>query len=154
MIRRPPRSTLFPYTTLFRSGCGRVCPCGHCWPIACSGGCLACQKARRCPWQAETRGGACAKCGWYPTAQQVIARRLPAPQMAENWTVRYLHASFQQCAVAWVSGPRVVGVVQRDTPGRAVRGSYPIVIGEHVAARVVTVNRRDVHAAIASALGA
>src|SRR2546426_11815199 len=30
MIRRPPRSTLFPYTTLFRSrGCGGrlVCPC-------------------------------------------------------------------------------------------------------------------------------
>src|SRR3712207_8569303 len=25
MIRRPPRSTLFPYTTLFRSG-GYVCP--------------------------------------------------------------------------------------------------------------------------------
>src|SRR3712207_7865806 len=24
MIRRPPRSTLFPYTTLFRSGCGEV----------------------------------------------------------------------------------------------------------------------------------
>src|SRR3712207_7692911 len=24
MIRRPPRSTLFPYTTLFRSGCGRL----------------------------------------------------------------------------------------------------------------------------------
>src|SRR2546427_7584678 len=23
MIRRPPRSTLFPYTTLFRSGCQR-----------------------------------------------------------------------------------------------------------------------------------
>src|SRR2546425_3452169 len=23
MIRRPPRSTLFPYTTLFRSGCER-----------------------------------------------------------------------------------------------------------------------------------
>src|SRR5260370_24931242 len=23
MIRRPPRSTLFPYTTLFRSGCSR-----------------------------------------------------------------------------------------------------------------------------------
>src|SRR3712207_8083823 len=23
MIRRPPRSTLFPYTTLFRSGCPR-----------------------------------------------------------------------------------------------------------------------------------
>src|SRR3712207_8573610 len=25
MIRRPPRSTLFPYTTLFRSKCGRKC---------------------------------------------------------------------------------------------------------------------------------
>src|SRR5258707_8774362 len=24
MIRRPPRSTLFPYTTLFRSGCGSL----------------------------------------------------------------------------------------------------------------------------------
>src|SRR5260221_10417685 len=24
MIRRPPRSTLFPYTTLFRSGFGRI----------------------------------------------------------------------------------------------------------------------------------
>src|SRR5258708_18852525 len=24
MIRRPPRSTLFPYTTLFRSQCGRI----------------------------------------------------------------------------------------------------------------------------------
>src|SRR2546430_11076054 len=24
MIRRPPRSTLFPYTTLFRSGCGAI----------------------------------------------------------------------------------------------------------------------------------
>src|SRR5256885_9783334 len=39
MIRRPPRSTLFPYTTLFRSGRGRSAgagrgpgraPCAHC----------------------------------------------------------------------------------------------------------------------------
>src|SRR5438477_2109679 len=30
MIRRPPRSTLFPYTTLFRSGNGRPqCQTGH-----------------------------------------------------------------------------------------------------------------------------
>src|SRR5258708_25971772 len=29
MIRRPPRSTLFPYTTLFRSLCQRRC-CGGC----------------------------------------------------------------------------------------------------------------------------
>src|SRR3712207_9571452 len=29
MIRRPPRSTLFPYTTLFRSRCGVVVAAGH-----------------------------------------------------------------------------------------------------------------------------
>src|SRR3712207_8476920 len=28
MIRRPPRSTLFPYTTLFRSGTARAAGCG------------------------------------------------------------------------------------------------------------------------------
>src|SRR6266571_6526923 len=36
MIRRPPRSTLFPYTTLFRSGRPWRCPAG--WPGA---GCSA-----------------------------------------------------------------------------------------------------------------
>src|SRR6266496_5437229 len=29
MIRRPPRSTLFPYTTLFRSRSGRLLPKGE-----------------------------------------------------------------------------------------------------------------------------
>src|SRR3712207_7587669 len=28
MIRRPPRSTLFPYTTLFRSSASRLCDAG------------------------------------------------------------------------------------------------------------------------------
>src|SRR3989337_3076406 len=33
MIRRPPRSTLFPYTTLFRSrGCWQPAPCFRCDP--------------------------------------------------------------------------------------------------------------------------
>src|SRR6266436_7926260 len=38
MIRRPPRSTLFPYTTLFRSMPARpgktpsACPCWKLWP--------------------------------------------------------------------------------------------------------------------------
>src|ERR1035441_6055882 len=36
MIRRSPRSTLFPYTTLFRSGCLAVC----------SGGSLGCRFRR------------------------------------------------------------------------------------------------------------
>src|SRR2546425_4520759 len=32
MIRRPPRSTLFPYTTLFRSLIGiEACPTAHHW---------------------------------------------------------------------------------------------------------------------------
>src|SRR5260370_40408575 len=33
MIRRPPRSTLFPYTTLFRSDIGRLLVFGHAAPI-------------------------------------------------------------------------------------------------------------------------
>src|SRR2546422_9453855 len=32
MIRRPPRSTLFPYTTLFRSRAKRVGSCCRPWP--------------------------------------------------------------------------------------------------------------------------
>src|SRR3712207_7848693 len=32
MIRRPPRSTLFPYTTLFRSHASRVSPRRQGWP--------------------------------------------------------------------------------------------------------------------------
>src|SRR5690554_7679830 len=31
MTRRPPRSTLFPYTTLFRSGAPAVCRRRHMW---------------------------------------------------------------------------------------------------------------------------
>src|SRR5208283_5819399 len=38
MIRRPPRSTLFPYTTLFRSG-------PHCW-----------SRPRSSPWSSMSRG--------------------------------------------------------------------------------------------------
>src|SRR4029434_11356878 len=34
MIRRPPRSTLFPYTTLFRS-CLSVCVCVCVWVCKC-----------------------------------------------------------------------------------------------------------------------
>src|SRR5437660_2027331 len=32
MLRRPPRSTLFPYTTLFRSLRGQICHCEHFHP--------------------------------------------------------------------------------------------------------------------------
>src|SRR2546429_2882188 len=33
MIRRPPRSTLFPYTTLFRSSLKSPCAQGHSFPV-------------------------------------------------------------------------------------------------------------------------
>src|SRR3712207_9223928 len=33
MIRRPPRSTLFPYTTLFRSGCEGYPECRVTFPL-------------------------------------------------------------------------------------------------------------------------
>src|SRR5437660_6236603 len=39
MIRRPPRSTLFPYTTLFRSRCGTTSDCSE----------LPCRRACECP---------------------------------------------------------------------------------------------------------
>src|SRR5262252_3845035 len=46
MIRRPPRSTLFPYTTLFRSAtnCARTATCCH-----------TCRRAFRCPSPAADR---------------------------------------------------------------------------------------------------
>src|SRR2546427_8758625 len=47
MIRRPPRSTLFPYTTLFRSVCAAA-PCPRCAePVGSYGGDLARGDQRR-----------------------------------------------------------------------------------------------------------
>src|SRR3712207_8446638 len=62
MIRRPPRSTLFPYTTLFRSpprtwpggsarpGTGRPCPAS--WPPA-AAACAPARPAARAPRSEE-----------------------------------------------------------------------------------------------------
>src|SRR5260370_23585139 len=48
MIRRPPRSTLFPYTTLFRSMCGCASTRFHSYAAAVEGRLSA---PRRCrPW--------------------------------------------------------------------------------------------------------
>src|SRR2546422_6066494 len=47
MIRRPPRSTLFPYTTLFRSYPTTATVCATPWPQPCS------DAARR--WDARLR---------------------------------------------------------------------------------------------------
>src|SRR2546425_2726431 len=48
MIRRPPRSTLFPYTTLFRSNAGTPttvsggAPGGYAWTCTSTGGNVSC----------------------------------------------------------------------------------------------------------------
>src|SRR5207253_5545015 len=41
MIRRPPRSTLFPYTTLFRSDKSTVGACGAAGPVGAADGGVA-----------------------------------------------------------------------------------------------------------------
>src|SRR2546427_5132387 len=53
MIRRPPRSTLFPYTTLFRSP---VISTRKSTTTACRGACRCCSSSRAritspCPWR-------------------------------------------------------------------------------------------------------
>src|SRR3712207_6988993 len=59
MIRRPPRSTLFPYTTLFRSPKGCVAAAGRCSgrrarprcrraPCPARRPCTACRRGTRC----------------------------------------------------------------------------------------------------------
>src|SRR2546423_8776687 len=57
MIRRPPRSTLFPYTTLFRSHCGRrsVRRSGRCAGPARVRSPRGVDRARRHGFRADTR---------------------------------------------------------------------------------------------------
>src|SRR2546422_8438854 len=55
MIRRPPRSTLFPYTTLFRSKKAHdtdgLCPASHVAPS--EGGKFAVESVASLPWNAR-----------------------------------------------------------------------------------------------------
>src|SRR3712207_8321931 len=62
MIRRPPRSTLFPYTTRFRSGAGREVRDGDGLPAGESGGparraVLPAQRVDRGPAGGQHHGG-------------------------------------------------------------------------------------------------
>src|SRR5258706_14650983 len=73
MIRRPPRSTLFPYTTLFRSG-----HCGHC--DACRrGDFLLCQVAPLIPGVSYDGGHAD-----YMVAPAVALARIPEGRSEEH----------------------------------------------------------------------
>src|SRR5256885_2366959 len=100
MIRRPPRSTLFPYTTLFRSHLRR------------EGG-----RARRAP---DPRGPR------RPRRHQALGPRLEAPRSEEhtselqspcNLVCRLLLEKKKK------TKPRSSGRQQRDVPGNAFSGS-------------------------------
>src|SRR5438874_1909125 len=56
MIRRPPRSTLFPYTTLFRSSPAAFAPTGSDHRHPERGGCSAIELSIRSPRAGETKG--------------------------------------------------------------------------------------------------
>src|SRR3989441_2259199 len=53
MIRRPPRSTLFPYTTLFRSSLVSEACCSRKSFSICSSGAPEARSLRRCSWIAR-----------------------------------------------------------------------------------------------------
>src|SRR3712207_8921672 len=56
MIRRPPRSTLFPYTTLFRSSTTSACKSLECYSLATTPG--------HCQWLSQPEAPSyCACCG-------------------------------------------------------------------------------------------
>src|SRR3712207_1518811 len=104
MIRRPPRSTLFPYTTLFRSRRGPA-----------RGRCRACSSARRAP-----SGGRAA-----PSARRATARSprprsgAPPRRRSEEHTSELQSRQYLVCRLLLEkkdSGPRR----QRHQPRRRV----------------------------------
>src|SRR2546425_1850500 len=73
MIRRPPRSTLFPYTTLFRSGMWRT---------------------RGTPSPAPT----CCCCSWKSRSRRCCARpRSPEPPRSEEHTSELQSLAYLVC---------------------------------------------------------
>src|SRR3712207_7531078 len=82
MIRRPPRSTLFPYTTLFRSD-GKAAP----------GGGTACTASLLQP--ASSLLGVCGKCGQqWPEGQHV---RRPSGGRSEEHTSELQSRQYLVC---------------------------------------------------------
>src|SRR6516225_1232399 len=67
MIRRPPRSTLFPYTTLFRAHSAR-------WPPA------SVRRGCRCAW-------ACGRCALSPAEADRKSTRLNSSHMSISYAV-------------------------------------------------------------------
>src|SRR3989449_2101289 len=71
MIRRPPRSTLFPYTTLFRSRCTIWSACGG------RSGCNLARTGRGRLWRLEEGWGGCHVGG-------ATSSNLPKPRSEEH----------------------------------------------------------------------
>ena len=74
MIRRPPRSTLFPYTTLFRSSCGALAPFRLCsrsqpqsspWDLTSEA--RASAHSPRLPWRVSRQASRAGECCLAPT---------------------------------------------------------------------------------------
>src|SRR3712207_6879661 len=83
MIRRPPRSTLFPYTTLFRS----VCPARRRPPFA------------TCSWAGRRRAAAAfphARRDW-PRSPRAAARGAPPPKRSEEHTSELQSRQYLVC---------------------------------------------------------
>src|SRR3712207_8157076 len=76
MIRRPPRSTLFPYTTLFRSSRRRAARRSYREPETRAG----------CPHSARTARGACARCA----AARAVRRGRSEEHTSELQSRQYL----------------------------------------------------------------
>src|SRR3712207_8830206 len=83
MIRRPPRSTLFPYTTLFRSGSGRRSAAGAWISPVCD--------AQHPP---AGRGGAVGVGGWPSSSARM---RLPPAARSEEHTSELQSRQYLVC---------------------------------------------------------
>src|SRR3712207_8945159 len=85
MIRRPPRSTLFPYTTLFRST-SQSTPCSRTSRREGSPTCTTC-----CPPTRHDRGRACERpCAWPPAEHSAATSTRSEEHTSELQSRQYL----------------------------------------------------------------
>src|SRR2546425_8396083 len=99
MIRRPPRSTLFPYTTLFRS---LAAPVGR-HPAAAVGLAARGHLLRRAVSRAQRRGAArCYRSEEHTSELQSLAYLvcrllLEKKKQEQQYSQRHVHADLRQC---------------------------------------------------------
>src|SRR2546430_9515795 len=99
MIRRPPRSTLFPYTTLFRSRSGRPASSAACPPSASPAAC------------------ACARCRRRALLRYVLAERLDGLPRSEEHTSELQSQSNLVCRLLLEKKKKMTThLVRLDTP--------------------------------------